>query len=107
MNDNAGRYHRQVDLLDTLRPETAIFSCGDNDYGHPSNRVLDALQALTTDAGIGTTRISFIGRALAQRRRGRPRAETNPLRGRSPGSRHRATEDADRCRALTRRTLFA
>jgi hypothetical protein len=39
--------------LDTLLPETAVFSCGNNSYGHPSNRVLDALRALTHDAGIG------------------------------------------------------
>ncbi len=39
--------------LDTLLPETAVFSCGSNSYGHPSNRVLDALRILEHDAGIG------------------------------------------------------
>lgn len=39
--------------LDILTPETAIFSCGNNSYGHPSNRVLDALRALSHDTGIG------------------------------------------------------
>lgn len=40
--------------LDVLKPETAVFSCGDNDYGHPSNRVTDALRALVTDRGTGS-----------------------------------------------------
>ena len=39
--------------LDALKPETVIFSCGDNSYGHPSNRVLDALRSLPNDRGIG------------------------------------------------------
>lgn len=41
-------------FLDRLRPETVIISCGANSYGHPSNRVSDALRALVNEKGIGT-----------------------------------------------------
>ena len=39
--------------LNALKPETVFFSCGANSYGHPSNRVLDALRTLVTDKGTG------------------------------------------------------
>lgn len=41
-------------FLETVKPETAFFSCGTNSYGHPSNRVTDTLRGLTTDKGVGT-----------------------------------------------------
>lgn len=39
--------------VNTLAPETAFISCGANSYGHPSNRVLDALQAVANERGTG------------------------------------------------------
>lgn len=36
-----------------LAPETAFISCGANSYGHPSNRVVDALQAVPNERGAG------------------------------------------------------
>jgi beta-lactamase superfamily II metal-dependent hydrolase len=40
-------------FIDTLKPETVFISCGDNSYGHPSNRVTNALNSVTNDAGTG------------------------------------------------------
>ncbi len=39
--------------IDGLRPETAVISCGANSYGHPANRVLDALRGVVHDTGVG------------------------------------------------------
>jgi len=39
--------------LNVLKPETVFFSCGNNSFGHPSNRAMDALRSLVTDKGIG------------------------------------------------------
>lgn len=41
------------DYVDGLAPETAVIQCGTNSYGHPANRVLDALRAVSNDAGVG------------------------------------------------------
>ncbi len=37
----------------TLAPESAFISCGQNSYGHPGNRVLDALRTVTNERGTG------------------------------------------------------
>lgn len=37
----------------TLAPESAFVSCGSNSYGHPGNRVLDELQAVVNERGVG------------------------------------------------------
>jgi len=39
--------------VSSLAPETAFISCGANSYGHPSNRVVDALQAVPNERGGG------------------------------------------------------
>jgi beta-lactamase superfamily II metal-dependent hydrolase len=39
--------------LNALKPETVFFSCGTNNYGHPSNRAMNALRSLVTDKGVG------------------------------------------------------
>jgi beta-lactamase superfamily II metal-dependent hydrolase len=39
--------------IETLEPETAVISCGNNSYGHPANRVLDALRTVSNSAGVG------------------------------------------------------
>jgi beta-lactamase superfamily II metal-dependent hydrolase len=49
-----GSGHSSSDaFVGTLRPGTAFISCGRNDFGHPSNRMLDTLRTVPTDAGIG------------------------------------------------------
>ncbi len=52
-NHHGSGHSSGQDYLDILKPETTFFSCGDNDYGHPSNRVLDALRGLVNDSGTG------------------------------------------------------
>jgi beta-lactamase superfamily II metal-dependent hydrolase len=53
-NHHGSGHSSSADYLATLRPETAVFSCGANNYGHPSNRVLDALRGLVNERGTGT-----------------------------------------------------
>lgn len=36
-----------------LAPEAVFVSCGNNGYGHPSNRVLDAFRSVTNERGVG------------------------------------------------------
>ncbi len=40
-------------FINTLKPETAIFSCGSNSYGHPSNSAINTLRAVRNDRGTG------------------------------------------------------
>jgi hypothetical protein len=40
-------------FVGALRPVTAFISCGNNSYGHPSNRMLDTLRTVPNDAGVG------------------------------------------------------
>ncbi len=42
---HGSRYSTSEELLDTLKPETAIISVGYNPYGHPTDEVLDRLKA--------------------------------------------------------------
>jgi hypothetical protein len=39
--------------VDALTPVTAFISCGNNSYGHPGNRMLDALRAIVNPRGTG------------------------------------------------------
>lgn len=39
--------------IDTLKPESVFISCGDNSYGHPGNRMLNALRNVVNDRGTG------------------------------------------------------
>lgn len=49
-----GSQHSSSDAyVGALRPETAFISCGTNSYGHPGNRVLDALRAVANQSGTG------------------------------------------------------
>jgi beta-lactamase superfamily II metal-dependent hydrolase len=52
-NHHGSGYSSSQYYLSMLRPETAIFSCGSNIFGHPSNRVLDALRGLANERGTG------------------------------------------------------
>ncbi|MBI2774104.1 MAG: lamin tail domain-containing protein [Chloroflexi bacterium] len=39
--------------VNTLKPETTFISCGNNSYGHPGNRMLDALRSVVNERGTG------------------------------------------------------
>ncbi len=39
--------------IDTLKPESVFISCGDNSFGHPGNRMLNALRNVVNDRGTG------------------------------------------------------
>jgi beta-lactamase superfamily II metal-dependent hydrolase len=52
-NHHGSGHSSGTEFLATLRPETTVFSCGDNSYGHPSNRVLDDLRGLSNERGTG------------------------------------------------------
>jgi hypothetical protein len=54
LNHHGSGHSSSQQYLDTLRPETAFISCGNNSYGHPSNRATDALRALVNEKGTGT-----------------------------------------------------
>jgi beta-lactamase superfamily II metal-dependent hydrolase len=52
--NHQGSGHSSSDLyVETLAPETAIISCGNNSYGHPANRVLDVLRNVPNSLGTG------------------------------------------------------
>lgn len=38
------RYSSSQELLQAVRPETAIISVGDNSYGHPTQEAMDRLR---------------------------------------------------------------
>jgi len=45
-----GSGHSSSDAyVNALDPETSVFSCGSNSYGHPANRALDAFRAVSAD----------------------------------------------------------
>lgn len=53
VNHHGSGHSSNAGYVSTLAPETAFISCGVNSYGHPSNRVVDALQAVTNERGTG------------------------------------------------------
>jgi beta-lactamase superfamily II metal-dependent hydrolase len=53
VNHHGSDHSSSQTYLNTLKPETAFISCGDNSYGHPGNRMLNALRSLANDRGIG------------------------------------------------------
>lgn len=53
VNHHGSGHSSNADYVRTLAPETAFISCGKNSYGHPSNRVVDALQAVVNQRGTG------------------------------------------------------
>jgi beta-lactamase superfamily II metal-dependent hydrolase len=49
-----GSMHSSSDAyVSTLAPESAFVSCGANSYGHPGNRVLQALRSVVNERGVG------------------------------------------------------
>ncbi len=53
VNHHGSGHSSNAPYVAKLAPETAFISCGVNSYGHPSNRVVDALQAVTNERGTG------------------------------------------------------
>ncbi len=53
VNHHGSGHSSSAGYVSTLAPETAFISCGANSYGHPSNRAVDALQAVTNERGTG------------------------------------------------------
>lgn len=54
LNHHGSGHSSNNNFLNTLRPETVFISCGTNSYGHPSNRITDALRTLVNEKGTGT-----------------------------------------------------
>ncbi|MGQ0803249.1 MAG: lamin tail domain-containing protein, partial [Actinomycetota bacterium] len=53
VNHHGSGHSSNAPYVTKLAPETAFISCGANSYGHPSNRVVDALQAVPNERGTG------------------------------------------------------
>jgi beta-lactamase superfamily II metal-dependent hydrolase len=53
VNHHGSSHSTSSDYTETLAPETAVISCGDNSYGHPANRVLDELRNVANGIGGG------------------------------------------------------
>jgi len=53
VNHHGSDYSSSQAYLAALAPVTAWISCGTNSFGHPSNRVLDALRTVTNPRGTG------------------------------------------------------
>lgn len=53
VNHHGSSHSTSEYYTDTLAPETAVISCGDNSYGHPANRVLDELRTVANGLGGG------------------------------------------------------
>jgi len=53
MNHHGSTHSSSNAYVTALAPESSFVSCGANNYGHPGNRVLDALRAVTNERGTG------------------------------------------------------
>lgn len=53
VNHHGSSHSTSTGYATTLAPETAVISCGDNDFGHPANRVLDELRNVANGLGTG------------------------------------------------------
>jgi len=52
-NHHGSLHSSKSTYVKALAPETAFISCGANSYGHPGNRVLDALRTVPNERGAG------------------------------------------------------
>ncbi|HEY3109656.1 MAG TPA: hypothetical protein VGL23_12930 [Chloroflexota bacterium] len=52
-NHHGSHHSSSQGYVNTLKPETVFISCGDNNFGHPGNEVLDELRRLVNDRGVG------------------------------------------------------
>lgn len=53
VNHHGSTHSTSSRYVEDLAPETAVISCGVNSYGHPANRVLDALRGVLNERGVG------------------------------------------------------
>ncbi len=53
VNHHGSKNSSNSTFVGALRPETAIFSCGSNTYGHPSNQALTVVRNVRNDRGTG------------------------------------------------------
>ncbi len=53
VNHHGSSHSTSLAYTAALAPETAVISCGNNSYGHPANRVLDALRNVANSEGTG------------------------------------------------------
>lgn len=52
-NHHGSDHSSSANYVNALKPETAFISCGSNSYGHPGNRMLDALRGVVNERGTG------------------------------------------------------
>lgn len=52
-NHHGSDHSSSANYVNTLKPESVFISCGTNNYGHPGNRMLDALRNVVNDRGVG------------------------------------------------------
>jgi beta-lactamase superfamily II metal-dependent hydrolase len=52
-NHHGSGHSSSSQYVEALAPETAFISCGANSYGHPANRVLEALRSVRNERGTG------------------------------------------------------
>ncbi len=52
-NHHGSDHSSSAGYINALRPETAFISCGSNSFGHPGNRMLDALRTVVNERGTG------------------------------------------------------
>lgn len=52
-NHHGSGHSSSASYVTALAPESVFASCGDNSYGHPSNRVLDAFRTVANERGTG------------------------------------------------------
>ena len=53
-NHHGSDHSSSGSYLNALKPESVFVSCGNNSFGHPGNRMLNALRALVNDRGTGS-----------------------------------------------------
>ena len=53
LNHHGSQHSSSSSYVTTLAPEAAFISCGTNSFGHPGNRVLDALRTVPNQRGTG------------------------------------------------------
>lgn len=53
VNHHGSGHSSSSPYVTALAPETAFISCGSNSYGHPANRMLDALRQVANQSGTG------------------------------------------------------
>ncbi len=99
---HGSRYSSSQELLQAVRPETAIISVGDNSYGHPTQEAMDRLEP----GGSGDLPHRPAGKYFSDRTRRRltmpPKAEKKNNGFRSPAGGSEGTDPTERIPVLRR-----